>query len=95
MTGLNSGNWSKVGTRSVTVSLDAGVNSVRLSNATAWMPDMDYMKVELLEADGIEQVTGAAETSGPSATYDLSGRRHTEPTAPGLYVIGGQKKLIR
>ncbi len=95
LTSLNSGNWNKVGTRSVTVSLEAGMNSVRLSNETAWMPDMDYMKVELLEADGIEQVTGANSLPASSATYDLSGHRLAVPATPGVYVIGGQKVLVR
>jgi hypothetical protein len=59
------------------------------------MPDMDYMKVELLEADGIEQVTGANSLPASSATYDLSGHRLAVPATPGVYVIGGQKVLVR
>ena len=33
----------KIGTVKVKMPLSAGVHSIRLSNATAWMPDLDRM----------------------------------------------------
>ena len=52
LTSLNSNAWNKVSKRAVTVQLTAGMNTVRLSNASAWMPDIDYMQLELIEAAG-------------------------------------------
>ena len=37
------GTAGKIGTVQVTVPLAAGVHAIRLSNATAWMPDLDRM----------------------------------------------------
>ena len=37
------GTAGKIGTVKVTVPLSAGVHAIRLSNATAWMPDLDRM----------------------------------------------------
>ena len=44
---LNSGDWKKVGTASVTVKLKKGNNVIRLSNPTGWMPDIDYMEIRV------------------------------------------------
>ncbi len=72
---LNSGGWNKVGTRSVEIHLNAGQNTVRIVNATNWMPDMDYMRLELLEADGIEELRSSSKFRVQSSgLYDLSGR---------------------
>ena len=37
------GTGGKISTVNVTVALSAGIHSVRLSNAAAWMPDIDRM----------------------------------------------------
>ncbi len=42
---VNSGGWNTVGTTTVDIALQKGRNTVRLSNATAWMPDIDYMEL--------------------------------------------------
>lgn len=47
-TGLNSGSWSKIADCSVEVELQKGYNSVKLSNRTEWMPDMDCMVITKL-----------------------------------------------
>ena len=41
------GTAGKIGTVKVTVPLAAGVHAIRLSNATAWMPDLDRMTIAL------------------------------------------------
>ena len=94
LTSLNSGGWNRVGTRSVTVHLNAGLNTVRLSNNSAWMPDMDYMKVELIESDAIGEVKTVPGSSS-AAAYSLSGRRVTDLTAPGLYVVDQKKVIVK
>ena len=44
------GTAGKIGTVTVTVPLSAGVHAIRLSNATAWMPDLDRMTISLAGA---------------------------------------------
>ena len=92
-TGLNSGSWSKVGTRSVEIHLNAGQNTIRLVNPSSWMPDMDYMRLELLEADGIEDLrSGSAFKGQSSKVYDLSGRPIIA-TKKGIKIKEGRKVL--
>ena len=105
LTNLNSGGFNKVASRAVTVRLNAGTNIIRLSNASAWMPDVDYMKVTLLEADGINglEPNGEASLAGDEASdgkgsgndvYDLSGRRVGRKSHKGL-VIKDSRLLLR
>ena len=59
LTSLNSGSWSDVAKRQVVVTLNEGLNTIRLSNATAWMPNIDYLKVEPFNP---ASVIGSAQT---------------------------------
>lgn len=43
---VNSGGWQTVGTQCIKVCLEKGHNVVRLSNATDWMPDIDYIQLK-------------------------------------------------
>ena len=93
LTGLNSGSWNKVGTRTVKVKLNAGQNIIRLTNTSAWMPDMDYMRVELIEADGISDLPAAPSSlqNTPSTKfYDLSGR----PLSKRQLTARGRKSIV-
>ncbi|MDP4208835.1 MAG: alpha-galactosidase [Bacteroidota bacterium] len=47
ITGLNSGDWSKVKSTSVPVTLKKGYNVIRLSNASEMMPDIDKIEFNL------------------------------------------------
>ena len=42
---LNSGQWGRVGLIEVPISLQKGNNVIRLANANAWMPDIDYINI--------------------------------------------------
>ena len=42
---VNSGNWNRVGTIQVPIKLKKGQNTIRLSNPSGWMPDVDYMEI--------------------------------------------------
>jgi hypothetical protein len=44
---LNSGGWSTLKTRSFPVNLKSGWNTIRISNATGWMPDIDKIQLDL------------------------------------------------
>ena len=45
----NSGDWGRVGQTSIPIKLKKGRNTIRLSNADGWMPDIDYINVEPLK----------------------------------------------
>ena len=93
-TSLNSGSFNKVATRSVSVHLNQGANVVRLCNTSSWMPDLDYMKVELQEADAVETVSADDSPAGKQDIYDISGRRISKTPATGFMVVGGKKVKV-
>jgi hypothetical protein len=45
---VNSGGWQTVGKCTVSIKLQKGRNQIRLSNPTAWMPDIDYIELKKL-----------------------------------------------
>ncbi len=45
----NSTDWSVAATATTTVKLRKGQNTIRLYNADAWMPDIDYMDITLVK----------------------------------------------
>ena len=96
LSSLNSGGWDRVGSRAVTVRLNAGTNVIRLSNASAWMPDIDYMRVTLVEADAIDRPADDSRVAAGDAApaYDLSGRRVVSKSRKGL-VVKDSKLLLR
>lgn len=49
---LNSGGWSTVGKKEVTVTLQKGNNIIRLYNPSGWMPDIDCM--DLMKANSLD-----------------------------------------
>ena len=93
LTGLNAGAWECVGTRSVEIRLNAGYNTIRLSNASAWMPDIDYIRLELLEADGIGKPLSdhtLDSRASNTSVYDLQGRKVTSQHQ-GIYIVDKKK----
>ena len=102
LSALRSGGANIVDTRTLNVKLNAGTNVIKLVNPSAWMPDMDYMKVELIEADAIEDVPEeGTETLAPANRkfYDLSGRpislsRLQSGRYRGIVVGNGQKQVV-
>lgn len=44
---LNSGGWTTLKTRSFPVNLKSGWNTIRISNATGWIPDIDKIQLDL------------------------------------------------
>ena len=88
---VNSGGWQTVGKRSVDINLEKGCNVVRLSNPTAWMPDIDYMELKLIESADINNVMMPASTD--NRTYDLQGRPVDASQTRGILINNGQKRL--
>ncbi len=97
LTSLNSGGFDRVGKKSATIRLEAGVNTIRLTNATAWMPDIDCITLELIEADDISFTTASTSVTG---IYSLSGVRvaatdDTSHLPEGIYIINNKKVRVR
>ena len=94
----NSGGWQKVGTKTLTIQLQQGQNTIRLSNATNWMPDIDYINVVSTNPSGIVPIDNGQLTidNEADAVYDLQGRKIANgqmPKAKGLYINNGRKVL--
>ena len=100
LTALNSGGFDRVGKKTTTIQLNAGSNTIRLTNTTAWMPDIDCITLELLEADGVEEMKdeGVNNEKYNDVIYSLSGQRvDAKPSQlrPGIYIINNKKVRIR
>ena len=89
---VSSGGWDVVGKKDITVQLQKGRNTIRLSNPSNWMPDIDYIDLVCTRPTAI-QTTQAPEADGQEAVFDLSGR----PAQPGtaLRIRHGKKILHR
>jgi hypothetical protein len=66
----------------------SGAPSIRLQFAS------DEEEAEAGSVTAIERIEPATAPVAP-AIYDLSGRRLTEMTKPGLYIVNGHKKVVR
>ena len=86
-----SGDWSKVATRSIDVTLQKGQNTIRLYNPSAWMPDIDYIELVPKNPSGIGQLSTPSAANLPSHVYDLSGRTATDKSV--VHVQKGVKRL--
>ena len=90
LTGCNSGGWSTVATKSLTVTLNAGRNTVRLSNAADWMPDIDYIELQPVpNPQGIGEVWEKVSEGASSKAWSPDGRPAT-PQSP-LRIERGRK----
>ncbi|MCQ2095188.1 MAG: carbohydrate-binding protein [Bacteroidaceae bacterium] len=87
----NSGGWDRVATKSVKVRLDPGMNTIRLYNTSAWMPNIDCMTITP-DPTAIESIS--EEEKGSPTVYDLSGQE-TEAMKPGVKILRGKKYLVR
>ena len=70
---VNSGGWQTVGKKSLKVSLQKGRNTIRLSNASGWMPDIDYIDLVTTTPNAI-RATSASGRQSAERSFDLSGR---------------------
>lgn len=70
---VNSGGWQTVGKKNVTIQLQKGRNTIRLSNATYWLPDIDYIDLKPVIPNDIQVGTFVNPSNSPHS-YDLVGR---------------------
>lgn len=87
----NSGGWSTVATKTVSVKLQKGRNTIRLSNASSWMPDIDYIELTPSASTAIRKTKAGRQQGGEA--YDLQGRRVDPGAYRGIYLSGGRKVL--
>ena len=85
----NSGSWDKVGKKVVTIQLDKGMNTIRLSNPSAWMPDIDYIDLECTKPLAVDDVRTQPASDSHDVLYDLQGRKASAPFH-GLYIRNGK-----
>ena len=90
---LNSGSYSKVGKKTVKITLEAGENVVRLYNTSNWMPDIDCMKLTLVSKPAGIATPSALRTSPTLKAYTLSGHQ-ANPQTKGI-LIKDDKKVVR
>ena len=93
---VNSGGWQTTGKAIVTVNLQKGRNTIRLSNASNWMPDIDCIDLEPTAVNSLHAKTVPAIPSSSTA-YDLSGRALPVNELPqhGIYIKQGRKHLSK
>ena len=89
---VNSGGWQTVGKRNVSVTLQKGRNTIRLSNPTGWMPDIDYIDLVSNTPSDI-QAMSLENTTNTESSFDLLGRPYHSNTR--IIVQNGKKILSK
>ena len=95
---VNSGGWQTVGRRTLNIQLEPGVNTIRLSNATNWMPDIDYIHLQCTTPTDIETIDQSSLTidQSHSDAYDLNGRKVRQGNRQkGIYIVNGKQKVMK
>ena len=89
-----SGGWGKVATKTLDIHLESGNNVIRLSNASGWMPDMDYIDVVKKGTTAVTAPLTPDVQPLTSHVYDLSGHK-VGSDAHGLVISNGRKTIRR
>ena len=63
--------------------------------STAYARTMHFLDGEGSEASGIKSLTPNPSPKGEGSIYSLDGRRIAQPTKSGLYIVNGQKVVIK
>lgn len=90
---VNSGGWDKVGKKEITITLEKGQNVIRLSNPSAWMPDLDYIDVIPVLQTGVDELK--ATPAKDQRTYDLQGRVIKSGQAHGIVISDNRKVIMK
>lgn len=87
----NSGDWSKVGKKTVKVKLNPGINTIRLYNTSAWMPNIDCIT---LAPDPTAVNAPRADKSFSAEVFDLAGKELTRMQS-GINIQNGRKYIVK
>lgn len=88
----NSGGWEKVAKKTFDITLEPGINTIRLSNTSSWMPDIDYMELVNTDAASITPAKALLPHADDRA-YNLKGLAVKPSTARGIVVQSGRKVM--
>ena len=88
----NSGSWEKVAKKNVDITLEPGNNIIRLSNASGWAPDLDY--IEVISKDVLNGITKHPSPIAKGTAYTLSGQPAKAGRTSGIVIENG-KKIIK
>ena len=93
---VNSGGWDKVAKKKVSITLEPGNNVIRLSNASGWMPDFDYIEVTPNVSTSIDDVQVSTSDEGQGQhLYDLQGREVKADQARGIVISNKHKRILK
>jgi hypothetical protein len=90
----NSGAWDTVATKTINIELQKGQNSIRLSNANDWMPDIDYIQLKNLTVPTGIQKPAAKHPTGSQA-YNLQGQKVKPADAHHEVIIENGIKVLK
>ncbi len=90
----NSNGWSTVGRKTLDIQLQKGRNTIRLSNPSNWMPDIDYIELENTSTTGIGLMKEEHAGSTDAPAYDLNGHKANAYTH-GILIKNGKKVVAR
>ena len=88
---VNSGGWSTVAKKTLNIELKKGRNTIRLSNPSNWMPDIDYIELVCTIPSGIN--TPKTQYKAATAAFDLQGRPASRSN--GITIQNGKKIISR
>ncbi len=99
----NSGSWSNVDTKQVTIKLNKGDNIIRLYNNQEWMPNIDYIRVVNNDPTGVEESNINKSLSEYVNVYSINGalikqnvkrENATDNLANGQYIVGDKVVIV-
>lgn len=99
----NSGSWSNVGTKQVTIKLNKGDNIIRLYNNQGWMPNIDYIRVVNNDPTGIEEsninkslpeYVNVYSINGALIKQNVKRENATDNLANGQYIVGDKVVIV-
>ena len=92
---VSSGGWQQVGKKTLSVRLKPGYNTIRLSNPTGWMPDIDYMTLQSTgNPTGLQT---SISTESKETAYNINGLpiRGNAKNLKGIHIINGKKVAVK
>jgi hypothetical protein len=93
----STGSWTTVGSAQTTITLNAGSNTIKLSNSSGWAPDFDRITVSgggTATNTPVPTATRTNTASGPTATPSRTPTRTNTSTVPTATTGSGTPLLI-
>ena len=91
----STGSWeaSSAQTKTLSVTLKAGTNTLVMGNDSGLTPHVDY--IELRPQEGSTAISRVPVVADARSLYTLSGVRLAEPVARGIYIQGHKKYVVK